>query len=96
MQFAIFSLIPYLARDRGTHDSVRSFHLVRYRFTNVMEQTTDAGRLHIPVQFLGDHGCEMRGFHGVVELVLPVAGTELQPAQQLLQFAVQARNSRFY
>src|SRR4030067_2289870 len=61
-----------------------------------MEETAAAGHVDVGAELLGQHGSDMSGLYGVLELVLAVAVAILEPPQHLDDLWVQAGRAGLY
>ena|SRR5437660_4592392 len=81
----------YLPAD----DGVGSFDLLVNGFAHIMEQRSSLTYIYIGTQLMGDSCCQDRNFDRVGQHVLSVAGTEVEPTQDLEQLRLQAVNIGF-
>ena len=74
----------------GTDDRVRSVELVGERLADVVQQRRPAGDLDVEAQLGGQHSAKEPRLHTVLPLILRVAGSEVEPADQLDDVGVRA------
>ena len=73
----------------GPQHGVGAFHVVIHGLAQVVQQPGGLRDIHVRAQLRGQHARQVRHFHGVLELVLPVGGAELESAEHLHDLWVQ-------
>jgi hypothetical protein len=81
------------AGEVGADLSVRTLDLVGHRLADVVKQRGPARGVDRSPELGGDHAGEVRALDQMVEHVLPVAGTELELAQELNQLRIETLDS---
>ena len=74
-------LLLQTTSDLGADDRVRALDLVRHGLTDIVQERTTPGELNVGTQLGGDDAGNVGRFDDVLEHVLPVRGSVLEPAE---------------
>jgi hypothetical protein len=73
------------AKDFYADFNMAAFHVMVQRFADIVEQPCSPRNFAVDLQFVSHHASEVRYFNGMVEDILTVTGSELEPTEQLQQ-----------
>ena len=90
-----FRTFVVLLADIYANLYMRAFNFSSQSLTNFVQQTGTPCHVGIQSQFRGKNAAELGNFDGMLQDILPVAGTVIEPSQQLDHFVVDAVNIGF-